>query len=83
MKDVYYCSLFLLVAALVYVFHRKVEHLTIEEVDDKTTKVNDRLSTIEEEYAALKAKIDTQQARMSVASSQAAEAQAFLDTTTE
>jgi septal ring factor EnvC (AmiA/AmiB activator) len=68
-----------LVATLVFIFHRKIEHLTIEEVDEKTTKVTDRLTTIEDEYAALKAKIDSQEARMKAASSQATEAQAFLN----
>jgi hypothetical protein len=75
----YFCSLFLLVSILVFVFHRKIEHLTIEEVDAKTTKATDRLTTIEDEYAALKAKIDSQEARMKAASSQATEAQAFLN----
>lgn len=79
MKDFYLCSLFVLVATLVFIFHRKIEHLTIEEVDEKTTKVTDRLTTIEDEYAALKAKIDSQEARMKAASSQATEAQAFLN----
>jgi|UniRef100_A0A6C0JP30 hypothetical protein len=79
MKDLYLCSLFLLVATLVFVFHRKIEHLTVEEVDEKTTKATDRLTIIEDEYAALKAKIDSQEARMKAASSQATEAQAFLN----
>lgn len=79
MKDLYLCSLFLLVASLVFVFHRKIEHLTVEEVVEKTTKVEDRITTIEDEYAALKAKIDSQEARMKAASSQATEAQAFLN----
>ena len=79
MKDLYLCSLFLLVATLVFVFHRKIEHLTVEEVDEKTTKATDRLTIIEDEYAALKAKMDSQEARMKAASSQATEAQAFLN----
>lgn len=79
MKDLYFCALFLLVATLVFVFHRKIEHLTVEEVDEKTTKATDRLTIIEDEYAALKAKIDSQEARMKAASSQATEAQAFLN----
>jgi septal ring factor EnvC (AmiA/AmiB activator) len=79
MKDLYFCALFMLVATLVFVFQRKIEHLTVEEVDAKTTKVTDRVTTIEDEYAALKAKIDSQEARMKAASSQATEAQAFLN----
>ena len=79
MKDLYLCSLFLLVASLVFVFHRKIEHLTVEEDVEKTTKVEDRITTIEDEYEALKAKIDSQEARMKAASSQATEAQAFLN----
>jgi hypothetical protein len=79
MEHFYLCSLFLLVSTLVFVFHRKIEHLTIEEVDDKATKMIDRITTVEDEYAALKVKIESQENRMKAASSQATEAQAFLN----
>jgi flagellar capping protein FliD len=79
MKEVYYCTLFALVASLVFIFHRKLEHMTIEEVDDKATKATDRITSLEDEYKALQQKLDSQEARMGAASSQAADAQAFLD----
>jgi len=71
----YYCILFILVAALVYVFQRKIEHLTIEEVDDKT---DDRITKLENDYSSLHATLTSQEERMKAATSQATEAQAFL-----
>jgi len=81
MKDLYYCSLFILTAALAYIFQRKIEHLTMEEVDDKTTKAIDRITALEDEYKQLHNTIQSQEARMKAANSQASEAQAFLNTT--
>lgn len=83
MRKYYYCILFALVAALVYVFHRKIEHLTVEEVDDKTTKAVDRITKLEDEYSAIHATLTSQEERMKAATSQATEAQAFLNTPTD
>jgi septal ring factor EnvC (AmiA/AmiB activator) len=74
----YYCMLFVVVASLVYVFQRKLEHLTIQEVDDKTDKTVDRITKLENEYSALHATLTSQEERMKAATSQATEAQAFL-----
>jgi len=82
MRDIYLCALFVLVSTLVFVFNRKLEHLTIEEVDDKATKATDKLNTLEDEYKALKVKLDSQNSKMGAASSQATAAQALLDTST-
>ena len=79
MKEVYLFALFVLTASLVFIFHRKLEHMTIEEVDDKTTKAIERVTTLEDEYNSIKQKLDSQEARMGAASSQAADAQAFLN----
>jgi len=76
MKEVYYFVLFILVVCLVFIFRRKLEHMTVEELDDKLT---DRIGTLEDEYSSLKQKIDNQESRMKVASSQASDAQAMLD----
>jgi hypothetical protein len=83
MKHYYFYILFVLVAALVYVFQRKIEHLTVEEVDDKTTKAVGRITKLEDEYAALQATVTSQENRMKAATSQATEAQAFLNTPTD
>ena len=83
MRKYYYYILFALVAALVYVFHRKIEHLTVEEVDDKTIKADGRITKLEDEYAALQATVTSQENRMKAATSQATEAQAFLNTPTD
>lgn len=83
MRKYYYYILFALVAALVYVFHRKIEHLTVEEVDDKTDKVVDRITKLEDEYTALHATVTSQEDRMKAATSQATEAQAFLNAPTD
>ena len=80
MKQKYYCILFALVAALVYIFHRKIEHLTVEEVDDKTTKAVDRITKLEDEYSSIRTTLTSQEERMKAATSQATEAQAFLNT---
>ena len=82
MRDIYFCALFVLVSTLVFVYNRKLEHLTIEEVDEKATKAADKLNTLEDEYKALKVKIDSQNSKMAAASSQATAAQALLDTST-
>jgi hypothetical protein len=79
MKDFYYVVLFLLVAGLVYIFQKKVEHLTIQEVDEKTDTQTDRLQKLEDDFSKLKTKIDSQEQRMGVAASKAAEAQAFIN----
>lgn len=79
---VYFCALFVLVATLVFVFNRKLEHLTIEEVDEKATKATEKVNTLEDEYKALQVKLDSQDAKMAAASSQATAAQALLDTST-
>lgn len=83
MKHYYFYILFVLVAALVYVFQRKIEHLTVEEVDDKTIKAVGRITKLEDEYAALQATVTSQENRMKAATSQATEAQAFLNTPTD
>jgi hypothetical protein len=83
MRKYYYCILFVLVAAMVYIFHRKIEHLTVEEVDDKTTKAVDRITKLEDEYTALQATLTSQEERMKAATSQATEAQAFLNAPTD
>lgn len=82
MRDIYFCALFVLVSTLVFVYNRKLEHLTIEEVDEKATKAADKLKTLEDEYKALMVKLDSQDAKMAAASSQATAAQALLDTST-
>jgi len=79
MKDFYYVVLFLLVASLVFIFQKKIEHLTVQEVDDKTEAEGDRVTKLENEYEKLKTKLDSQEQRMGVAASKAAEAQAFID----
>jgi hypothetical protein len=81
MKQKYcYYILFALVAALVYIFYRKIEHLTVEEVDDKTTKAVDRITKLEDEYSSIRTTLTSQEERMKAATSQATEAQAFLNT---
>lgn len=82
MRDIYFCALFVLVSTLVFVYNRKLEHLTIEEVDEKATKAADKVKTLEDEYKALMVKLDSQDAKMAAASSQATAAQALLDTST-
>jgi hypothetical protein len=47
------------VSTLVFVYNRKLEHLTIEEVDEKATKAADKLNTLEDEYKALMVKLDS------------------------
>lgn len=79
---VYFCALFVLVSTLVFVFNRKLEHLTIEEVDEKATKATEKVNTLEDEYKALQVKLDSQDSKMAAASSQATAAQALLDTST-
>jgi flagellar capping protein FliD len=76
MKEVYYLVLFILVTCLVFIFRQKLEHMTVEELDDKFTE---RISTLEDEYSSLKQKIDTQESKMKAATSQATDAQALLD----
>lgn len=82
MRDIYFCALFVLVSTLVFVYNRKLEHLTIEEVDEKATKAADKVKTLEDEYKALMVKLDSQDAKMAAASSQATAARALLDTST-
>lgn len=82
MRDIYFCALFVLVSTLVFVYNRKLEHLTIEEVDEKATKAAEKVKTLEDEYKALMVKLDSQDAKMAAASSQATAAQALLDTST-
>jgi hypothetical protein len=72
MKKLYYSILFALVASLVIVFRRKLEHLTLEEVDTRVTE-------LEDEYKQLQTKIDTQETRMASASVQADQARMLLD----
>lgn len=79
---VYFYALFVLVSTLVFVFNRKLEHLTIEEVDEKATKATEKLNTLEDEYKSIQVKLDSQDAKMAAASSQATAAQALLDTST-
>jgi hypothetical protein len=67
--------LFVVVATLVYVFQRKLEHLTIEEA---VNKPDDRITKLENEYSSLHAILTSQEERMKAATSQATEAQAFL-----
>ncbi|NDB85168.1 MAG: hypothetical protein EB127_21075 [Alphaproteobacteria bacterium] len=76
MKEVYYLVLFILVTCLVFIFRQKLEHMTVEELDDKFTE---RIGTLEDEYSSLKQKIDTQESKMKAATSQATDAQALLD----
>lgn len=72
MKKLYYSILFALVASLVVVFRRKLEHLTLEEVDTRVTE-------LEDEYKQLQNKIETQETRMASASVQADQARMLLD----
>jgi len=80
-KVLLFVLLFLAVFAATYILHYKIEHLTVQEVDDKTTKAVDRITTLEDEYKQLQAKIDTQESRMGAASTQAAQTQALMNTT--
>jgi|UniRef100_A0A6C0B116 hypothetical protein len=80
MKRYYFYILFALVAALAYTFQQKLEHLTVEE---KTDKPVDRITKLEDDYAALHATVTSQEDRMKAATSQATEAQAFLNTPTD
>lgn len=80
MKHYYFYILFALVAALAYTFQRKIEYLTVEE---KTDKPVDRITKLEDDYAALHATVTSQEDRMKAATSQATEAQAFLNTPTD
>jgi len=76
----YYVLCFLIVAGVV-VFTRKIEHLTMEEVDEKTGKLMKRVDTLEDEYKQLQVKLDNQGSKMEFASKQAEEARAFLNPT--
>jgi len=78
MRNIFYGILFVLVTALVVVFNKKLEFLTMQEVDDKATKISDRVDAIEDEYKQLQVKIDSQQTKMDAATTQANSAQAFL-----
>jgi len=79
MNKIYLLILFILVASLVYMFQKKIEHLTVQEVDDKTEESVDRLTKLENEYDMLKTKLDSQEEKMAAATSKAAEAQAFIN----
>ena len=78
-----YYILFALVALLVHVLYWKFEHLTVEEVDEKTTKAVDRITKLEDDYSSIHATLSSQEERMKAATSQATEAQAFLNIPTD
>ena len=74
-----FCTiLFVLVTALVQVFNKKLEFLTMQEVDDKATKISDRVDSLEDDYKKLQVKLKDQQGKMDAAAGQAKDAQAFL-----
>ena len=73
-----YVLLFVLVTGLVLMFNKKLEFLTMQEVDDKTTKLSDRIDSIEDDYKKLQVKLNDQQGKMDAAAGQAKDAQAFL-----
>jgi chaperonin cofactor prefoldin len=85
MKDYYsnlaYYILCFLVVAGVVLLTRKIEHLTMEEVDEKAGKLTERVNTLEDEYKQLQVKLDNQSSKMEFASKQAEEARAFLNPT--
>jgi hypothetical protein len=78
MKEIYYCSLFILVALLVHVFLKKVERLTTQEVDDKQKTADDRITVLEDEFKKLHNSIEKQTNTIEAATAQANEAQALL-----
>jgi hypothetical protein len=57
------------------------EALIAQGKDPIPDEPQDRITKLENDYKALQAKIDNQEARMGAASSEAAKAQAFLNTT--
>lgn len=69
----YLCILFALVSILVYVFHRKVEHLTIEE------KTEDRITKLEDDYSSLHAMLTSQEERVNASTAEVNEARAFIN----
>jgi hypothetical protein len=81
-KKYLYIVLFILVALLIQVFCRKIEYLTIEEVDEKIDRTTDRIEKLEDDYSSLHTTVSSQEDRMSAATSQATEAKAFLNTPT-
>lgn len=78
MRWIFYTILFVLVTALVQVFNKKLEFLTMQEVDDKATKISDRVDSLEDDYKKLQVKLKDQQGKMDAAAGQAKDAQAFL-----
>jgi len=78
MHWIFYTILFVLVTALVQVFNKKLEFLTMQEVDDKATKISDRVDSLEDDYKKLQVKLKDQQGKMDAAAGQAKDAQAFL-----
>ena len=74
----YYLALCFLVACFVYVLQQKIEHLTIEDVDKKSTDVLERVALLEDEYKQLQVKLDEQNKNMSYAQDKADEARAMF-----
>jgi bisphosphoglycerate-dependent phosphoglycerate mutase len=70
----YYFALCVLVACFVYVLRQKIEHLSIEEVDKKSTDVLERVALLEDEYKQLQVKLDKQNETMEYAKDKADEA---------
>ena len=70
--------LFVLVILATRLMKYRIEHLTVQEVDDKTTKALTKIDTLEGEYKQLHARIDKQESKMGAASTQAAQAQALM-----
>ena len=79
MREFYYFLLFVLVVLLVLFFRNKVEHLTLQEVDDKSTNVLERVGLLETKMGELKTSQENQKATMEVAADKAKEAQVYLN----
>jgi chaperonin cofactor prefoldin len=77
-RTLLYILLFVLVTGAVLMFNKKLEFLTMQEVDDKATKLSDRVDSIEDDYKKLQVKLESQQGKMDAAAGQAKDAQAFL-----
>ena len=56
----------------------KIEHLTVQEVDNKTTKALTKISSLEDQYKQLQIKFDEQESKMGGAATQASQAQALM-----
>ena len=79
MREFYYFLLFILVVLLVLFFRNKVEHLTLQEVDDKSSKVLERVDVLETKLGKIETSQEQQKATMEVAADKAKEAQVYLN----